>query len=46
MNKTTLKQKPKKELLAIAEELGIKKAASLTIAVLIDEILAAMAVDS
>lgn len=46
MNKTTLKQKSKKELLNIASELGIAKASSLTSAGLIDAILKAMDVSS
>ncbi len=46
MNKTTLKQKSKKELLNIASELGIEGAASLTSANLIDAILKAMDVTS
>ena len=46
MNKTTLKQKSKKELLNIATELGIEGAASLTSANLIDAILVAMDVSS
>lgn len=46
MNKTTLKLKSKKELLNIASELGVEKAASLTSANLIEAILKAMKVES